>query len=50
MRVISLVLLGLGIGSFAFAGSPVPEIDPTSGASALSLLAGAFLLFRAKSR
>ena len=47
-KVFTLVLLGLGASTFVF-GS-VPEIDPGSGASALTLLAGAMLLLRSKTR
>jgi len=47
MRKLSvLALFGLGTSVLAF-GS-VPEIDPGSGASALTLLAGALLLFRSR--
>lgn len=43
-KVFTVVLLGLGASTFVFGA--VPEIDPGSGASALTLLAGAILLFR----
>ena len=43
-KVLSLILIGLGMSTFAAAA--VPEIDPGSGASAITLLAGAILLFR----
>ena len=48
-RVISVVLLGLGLSAFAWCAA-TPEIDPGSGASALTLLAGAALLIRSKAR
>ena len=44
-KVISLILLGLVASTFVLAAS-VPEIDPGTGTSALTLLAGAILLFR----
>jgi hypothetical protein len=47
-KILSLILLGLGAGASAFAVVSAPEIDPGSGASALTLLAGAILLFRNK--
>ena len=45
-KVLSLTLLGLGVSTFLLAATP--EIDPASGASALTLLAGAVLLIRSK--
>ena len=45
-KVFSLILLGLGASAFVLAATP--EIDPGSGASALTLLAGAVLLLRNK--
>ena len=45
-KVFSLILLGLGASAFLLASTP--EIDPGSSASALTLLAGAILLFRNK--
>ena len=47
VKVLSIVLLGIGASAFAF-GVTTPEIDPGSGTSALTLLAGAILLFRNK--
>jgi hypothetical protein len=46
-KVLSIALIGLGASAFVFAAS-TPEIDPGSGASALTLLAGALLLIRNK--
>jgi hypothetical protein len=46
-KVLTVVLLGLGASTFIFAAG-TPEIDPGSGASAVTLLAGAILLFRNK--
>ena len=50
-KLFSLVLLGLGAAALVWAGptAPAPEIDPASGASALTLLAGTVLLIRNKS-
>lgn len=45
--VLGLMLLVLGSTSVSWA-TPVPEIDPSSGASALALLAGALLVIRAR--
>jgi len=45
-KILSLILLGLGASAFAFGATP--EIDPSSAASALTLFAGAILLFRNK--
>jgi hypothetical protein len=48
-KVVSLILLGVGVQVFAF-GSPVPEIDPGSAASAIAILAGAIVVFRGRRR
>jgi LPXTG-motif cell wall-anchored protein len=42
-----LALFLIGTAGIA-AASPVPEIDPASGVSALALLSGALLVFRAR--
>ncbi len=44
-KMIGLLLLFVGLSGAAMA-SAVPEIDPTSGVSALALLSGALLLMR----
>ena len=46
-KAINIIILGLGASAAMFAAT-VPEIDPGSGASALTLLAGAILLVRSK--
>jgi hypothetical protein len=46
-KTIALILLGLGASAFMNA-AVTPEIDPGSAASAVTLLAGAVLLFRNK--
>ncbi len=48
-KIIVLMLFAIGSGVAAFA-TPVPEIDPASGASALALLAGAVVLVRGRRR
>jgi hypothetical protein len=44
----AFALLLIGTVAIAGAGSPVPEIDPASGGSALALLSGALLVIRAR--
>jgi len=44
----ALALLLIGTAGIAGAVPAVPEIDPASGASALALLSGALLVFRAR--
>ena len=46
-RFIGIALLLTGVATTAF-GTPVPEIDPGTGANALALLAGAVLVFRSR--
>jgi len=46
---LGLTLLILGSTTASWAGA-VPEIDPSSGISALALLAGAVLVIRARRR
>ncbi len=51
MRKIAVILpLILGTAAVAMAGGgpKVPEIDPTSGAAALALVAGAVLIIRGR--
>jgi hypothetical protein len=46
-KMIGVMLLVLGSAIVSMAqGVPVPEIDPTTGVSALALLAGAALVIR----
>jgi hypothetical protein len=51
-KIIGLVLLGIGVGAVAMAALPsilnAPEIDPASGASALALVTGTFVLIRSR--
>ena len=44
-KTIGMMLLFIGISSLAMA-TPVPEIDPGTGASAIALLSGALLMMR----
>ncbi len=46
-KMIAMALLLIGMSGAAVA-SGVPEIDPTSGVSALALLSGALLLMRTR--
>ena len=48
--VFGLMLLILGSTTVSWATIAVPEIDPSSGMSALALLAGAVLVIRARRR
>jgi hypothetical protein len=45
-KIIGLVLLFIGVSGAAMASTSVPEIDPSSGVSALALLSGALLMMR----
>jgi len=47
-KVLALALLGIGAGVAANAVTGLPEIDPTSSASALALLAGSIVLIRGR--
>ena len=46
-KVVSLILLGIGVQALAL-GTPAPEIDPGSAASAVAILAGAIVVFRGR--
>ena len=48
-KLVTLSLLLAGCATFALAGS-VPEIDPSTGASAFVLLSGALLVLRSRRR
>ena len=48
-KTIGMILLLVGVSGLALAnGVGVPEIDPSSGASALALLSGALLVIRGR--
>ena len=46
-KIFAIVLLGIGSGIAAMA-APTPEIDPAGAGSALTLLAGAILIYRGR--
>jgi len=50
MKTVGMLLLFVGISSFAFASAPVaaPEIGAASGTAALTLLSGAILVIRGR--
>jgi hypothetical protein len=50
LKVAGLVMLTIGMASVGSAVILVPEIDASTGASALALLAGACLIIRSKKR
>jgi MYXO-CTERM domain-containing protein len=41
-------LIMIGLAGAAFAGTTTPEIDPTSGAAAVALLAGGLVVLRGR--
>jgi hypothetical protein len=48
-RLIGLTVLLMGFTGYALAGAPAaPEIDASSGAAAVALLAGGLLVLRAR--
>jgi hypothetical protein len=47
-KVLGMVLLLIGVSGLALAVAAVPEIDPSSGGSALALLSGALLVIRGR--
>jgi hypothetical protein len=49
MKIAGITLLAIGVASLGVA-SPVPEIDPGTGANALALIAGALLMIRSRRR
>ena len=46
-KVVCIVLFGIGLSMSAMA-TPVPEIDPASGISAIALLSGALVMIRGR--
>ena len=54
MKLLGVALLFVGLSGLAVAGAcqwgcpTVPEIDPSSGGSALALLSGSLLMFRGR--
>lgn len=47
-KTLGLLLMFVGVTSVAMGYFDVPEIDPTSGASALALISGALLILRSR--
>jgi hypothetical protein len=47
-RLLVFLFLGVGFAAVAMAGAPTPEIDPTSGASALALIASGLIVLRSR--
>jgi LPXTG-motif cell wall-anchored protein len=50
MKMFGAIVIFFGLTSALLAPTPVPEIDPYSTVSGLTLLAGAVLIFRSKRR
>lgn len=48
MRILGMAILVAGVANFAFAGVVAPEIDGASAPAAIGLLAGAYLVLRAR--
>jgi len=49
-RFLSLTLLLAGAAGYVFAQAQVPEIDPSSGITALALLSGGMVVFWGRRR
>lgn len=49
-RILAMVVLTVSVAGFAFGGLPAPEIDASSGAAAVGLLAGAVLILRSRKK
>jgi MYXO-CTERM domain-containing protein len=47
-RVIGIAILLGSLGTFAFAGTSVPEVDASSGVAALGLISGGLLVLRSR--
>ena len=50
MKLTGMFLLIVGVASFAFASTTVPEINAGSAGSALALLSGALLVVRGRKK
>jgi hypothetical protein len=50
MKLFGAIVIFLGMTTALLAVTPVPEIDPSSTVSGLTLLAGAILIVRSKRR
>jgi hypothetical protein len=49
-KIVVVALLLMGLSGMALALTAVPEIDPSMGGTALTLLGGAILVFRSRNR
>ena len=49
-KLIGLTTLLIGAAGYCFAQAQAPEIDPTSGITAVALLSGGLLVLRSRSR
>jgi len=49
-KTIGMFLLAIGVSGAAMAVTTVPEIDASSGASAIALITGAMLVLRGRRR
>jgi hypothetical protein len=49
-RILGIALLALSCASVMFAGTSTPEIDASTGAAALGLLAGGVLILRSRKK
>ena len=47
-KIVGMVLVLIAVSGIALATTGVPEIDPSSGGSALALLSGALLVIRGR--
>ncbi len=48
LRVAGIALVGIGVAGACLAIPTTPEIDPSTGANALALIAGAFMIMRSR--
>lgn len=48
VRLFGGIVLMMGMATFVFAPTPVPEISPDSATTALALISGAFLVMRGR--
>ena len=47
-KIIGFAIIAMGIATTLLAGTPSPEIDPSTGVAALALLAGGVLVLRGR--
>jgi len=48
MKMLAMLILLSGTSAFAFAGSPVPEIDANAATAGVAIVLGGLLVFRAR--